>query len=160
LVPYLYGASNKPSTSQQRAQWSEEEFFKVLEERNQSDIVEIVKELYKWSVDTADRIWFGTGKETGSFTFHYLKDGKTISMFTVYTNGKLTLNYGWLVKPLQKEILEGFHKAIHEIPTLRQIPDDYTKWPAVKIEALKIPDYLEKFKSAVLWARTQIKPAK
>ncbi|MCJ7630805.1 hypothetical protein MUP77_00155, partial [Candidatus Bathyarchaeota archaeon] len=82
LVPYLYGALTKPTTSQQRGQWSEEEFFKALEERNKPEIVSIVKDLYRWSVDTADRIWFGTGKETGSFTFHYLKDGKTISIFT------------------------------------------------------------------------------
>jgi hypothetical protein len=159
LVPYLYGASTKPPTSQQRGQWSEDEFFKVLKEKNQPDIVRTVTDLYKWSIDTADRIWFGTGKETGSFTFHYLKDGKTISIFTIYTNGKLTLNYGWLVKPLQKETLEGFHNAIHEIPTFRQVPSDFAnKWPAVKLDAIKNPEYLEKFKGAVLWVRTQIKP--
>jgi hypothetical protein len=159
LVPYLYGASTKPPTSQQRGQWSEDEFFKVLKEKNQPDIVRTVTDLYKWSIDTADRIWFGTGKETGSFTFHYLKDGKTISIFTIYTNGKLTLNYGWLVKPLQKETLEGFHNAIHEIPTFRQVPNDFAnKWPAVKLDAIKNPEYLEKFKDAVLWVRTQIKP--
>lgn len=159
LVPYLYGASTKPPSSQQRGQWSEDEFFKALEERNKPEIVSIVKDLYRWSADTADRIWFGTGKETGSFTFHYLKDGKTISIFTIYTNGKLTLNYGWLAKPLQKETLEGFHKKIHEIPTLRQISNDFVnKWPAVKVDALKEPGYLEKFKGAVLWVRTQIKP--
>lgn len=159
MVPYLYGASTKPPPSQQRGQWSEEEFFKALEEKNPPEIVATVRDLYKWGVETADRIWFGTGKETGSFTFHYLKDGKTISIFSIYTDGKLTLNYGWLVKPLQKETLEGFHKAIHEIPTLRQIPDSFVnRWPAVKVDALKNQEYLEKFKKAVLWVKTQIEP--
>lgn len=159
LVPYLYGASTKPSTGQQRGQWSEEEFFKVLEEKNETGIVGIVKDVYKWSVDNADRIWFGTGKETGSFTFHYLKDGKTISIFTIYTNGKLTLNYGWLAKPLPRETLEGFHRMIHEIPTFRQIPNDFVnKWPAVKVETLKDPENLKKFREAILWLQTQVKP--
>ncbi|MBS7614657.1 hypothetical protein KEJ18_02845 [Candidatus Bathyarchaeota archaeon] len=158
LVPYLYGASTKPATSQ-RGQWSEEEFFKALEENNKQEIVAIVKDLYKWSANTADRIWFGTGKETGSFTFHYLKEGKTISIFSIYTDGRLILNYGWLVKPLQKETLEGFHKTIHEIPTFRHIPNTFAnKWSSVKIDALKDPQYLAKFKDAVLWVKTQIKP--
>ena len=80
-------------------------------------------------------------------------------MFSIYTSGKLTLNYGWLAKPLQKETLEGFHRAIHEIPTLRQIPDDFVnKWPAVKVDSLKNQEYLAKFKKAVLWVKTQIRP--
>lgn len=159
LVPYLYGASTKPATSQQRAQWTEEEFFRALEEKNKPELVAVVKDLYRWSIDTADRIWFGTGKETGSFTFHYMKEGKTISIFSIYTDGRLILNYGWLVKPLQKETLEGFHKAMHEIPTFRHIPNAFAnKWPSVKIDALKDPQYLAKFKDAVLWVKSQIKP--
>jgi len=157
-VPYLFGASAKLSTDQQRVQWSEEKFFKVLGEKNEHEITEIVKDLYKWSGDTADRIWFGTGKETGSFTFHYLKDGKTISIFSIYTNGKLRLNYGWLVETLQKGTLDRFHSQIHEIPPFRQIPSDFdNKFPYVKVDALKNPEYLEKFKNVVLWVKTQIR---
>jgi hypothetical protein len=44
----------------------------------------------------ADRVSFGRGKERESFTFHYLKEGKPISVFTIYTDGRLVLNYGWL----------------------------------------------------------------
>jgi len=159
LVPHLHGVSMKPSTEKQRGQWTEEEFFKDLEEKNEAHVVEIVKDLYKWSRDTADRIWFGTGTETGSFTFHFLKDAKTISVFSIYTNGKLTLNYGWLVKPLPKETLEQFHKMIHEIPSMRQIPNEFlNKWPAVKIDALRDSESLSKFKHSVLWLKSQIKP--
>jgi hypothetical protein len=156
LVPHLYGVSTKPPEG--RGQWSEEEFFKVLEERNEPSIVDLVKDLYDWSLRTADRVWFGTGREVGSFTFHYLKEGKTISIFTVYTNGKLTLNYGWMKAQLPKETLEGFHEKIHEIPTLQQIPADFSKWPSVKVDALIEKENREKFKNAVLWLKTQIRP--
>jgi len=158
LVPHLYGASVKPSAGKQRGQWTEEEFFKALEETNEISDVNIVKDIYKWSVGNADRMWFGTGKETGSFTFHYLKEGKTISVFTIYTNGKLMLNYGWLFKPLRSETLEKFHELLHDIPTLRHIPKDFAnKWPSVKVEALREPENLRKFKQAVLWLQTQVK---
>ncbi|MEM2917553.1 MAG: hypothetical protein QXN63_04280 [Candidatus Bathyarchaeia archaeon] len=157
LVPHLYGVSMKPSISKERGQWSKEEFFDVLEEKNESDIVDLVKDLYEWSSRTADRVWFGTGREVGSFTFHFIKEGKTISVFTVYTNGKLTLNYGWMKAQLPKEILEQFHKMIHEIPSLQQIPADFSKWPSVKINALIEPENREKFKNTVYWLKTQIK---
>lgn len=84
----------------------------------------------------ADRVWFGTGGKMGSFTFHYLKEGKAISVFTIYTNGKLALNYGWMKTQLSKEIIEESHKMMREIPTLQQIPVDFSKWPSVKIDAL------------------------
>jgi hypothetical protein len=158
LIPHLHGASAKPAASEQREKWSEEDFFRVLEEKNNAEKVSIVKNLYKFSVDSADRVWFGTGKEKGSFTFHYLKEGKTVSIFSVFTNGKFSLNYGWLAsaKHFKKETLEGFHKLIHEIPSLKQIPDDFSKWPTVSVDTLKNPEHLEKFKEAVLWVKTQI----
>jgi len=158
LVPRLYGASTKPPTNIQRGQWTEEEFFKVLKEKNDSTIFNIVDNLYKWTENEADRIWWGIGKERGSFTFHYLKEGKTISIFSIYTDGKLMLNYGWSSKILPIEVLEAFHKKVQEIPLMRQIPNDFSKWPTVKVEVLKDSGNLEKFKQAVLWIRSQIRP--
>ena len=157
LVPRLYGVSMKPSASQGRGQWSPDQFFRVLEENNEDDIVSLVKEMYDWSLRMADRVWFGTGRVIGSFTFHYLKNGKTVSVFTIYTNGKLQLNYGWLKNQISKEILEEFHKMIHEIPTLNHIPAEFSKWPSVKVNALMKTENREKFKKAVLWLKTQLK---
>ncbi len=158
LIPRLYGISTKPTVSKERGQWSKEEFFKVLEEKNTPNIVNLVRDLYDWSVRTADRVWFGTGREVGSFTFHYLSEGKTISVFTIYTNGKLTLNYGWMKTQLPMETLEGFHKKIHEIPSLQQIAADFSKWTSVKVDTLIETENRENFKNAVLWLKMQIKP--
>jgi len=58
---------------------------------------------------------------------------------------------------LSKETLEEFHKMIQEIPTLRHIPPEFSKWPSIKVDALVEPQNLEKFKKAILWLRTQIK---
>ena len=103
-------------------------------------------------------MWFGIGKEIGSFTFHYQKEGKTISVFSIYTDGSLRLNYGWSSKILPVEVLETFHKQIQEIPFMKQIPNNFSGWPSVKVEVLKDPENLEKFKQAVLWLQTQLKP--
>jgi len=157
LLPHLYGMSTKPPVGEERKKWSEEEFFRALNENVESNVVSIVRDLYEWSRNTADRIWFGTGKETGSFTFHYLKEGKTISIFTIYTNGKLMLNYGWLSKQIDQEMMEEFHKKIHEIPTFGQIPSDFSKWPTIKVsEVFKKAESIEKFRQVVLWLRNRL----
>lgn len=157
LVPHLYGISAKPPAKEtKRKKWSEEEFFRVLKENVESDIFQIVRDLYDWGEDIADRVWFGTAAEKGSFTFHYLKDGKTISVFTIYTNGKLRLNYGWLSPQVDYEILEEFHKKLQEIPIFRQIPSDFSKWPTIKITDAFKGD-INKFKEAVKWLGDEIK---
>lgn len=154
LVPQLYGLSLKPSVSREgrRKRWTKEEFFEALRRNVEPGTAAIVENLYEWAEDTADRVWLGTGTETGSFNFHYLKEGRTISVFTVYTNGKLSLNYGWLSPHLDNEIVEEFHRRITEIPTFRRIPADFSKWPTIKVaDGFKNSEALEKFKQVVEW---------
>jgi len=156
LVPHVYGISAKPPAGERKEKWTEEKFFDDLGKRNSPNTVKIAQVVYKWSLDTADRIWFGTGAKIGSFTFHYLKEGKTISVFTIYSDGKLMINYGWLSRKLPSETLEKFHGMIHKIPSLRQIPSDFSKWPTVRVEALKNLENLEEFKKAVVWLRKRL----
>lgn len=76
LVPYLNGVSTKPPTTSRRKPWSEREFFDVLTE-NVPDIVDMVRNLYEWAKSIAkkggSKVSFGTGVETGSFTFHFIR---------------------------------------------------------------------------------------
>jgi len=158
LVPQLYGLSAKPTTrGERRKKWTREEFFEVLRENVEPDIVTIVEDLYEWAEDTADRVWFGTGAETGSFTFHYLREGKTISVFTIFTNGKLQLNYGWLSKQISTDVLEQFHHRISEIPTFKRIPADFSKWPNLQIvDAFRGPEEIQEFKQTVEWLGNKV----
>ncbi len=157
LVPHLYGASSKPPISgPQRKKWTEEEFFRVLNENVKPEVVEVVKNIYEWSVDVADRTWFGTGAKIGSFTFHYLSEGKTVSVFTVYTDGSFYLNYGWLSTQIDEETMKEFHELIHEIPSFERIPADFSKWPSITNAILNQPEATEKFKKAVIWLEDKI----
>ncbi len=154
LVPQLHGLSVKPSVpkDEKRRKWTKEEFFETLQGNIEPDVIAIVEDLYEWAEDTADRVWLGTGVETGSFTFHYLKEGRTISVFTVYTNGKMTLNYGWLSSHVENDILQEFHRKITEIPTFRHIPADFSKWPPIRVaDAFKGSEELDRFKQIIEW---------
>lgn len=155
IVPHLYGLSTKPTSSKLgRKKWTEDEFFEVLNESVQHKIYTVIRELYDWSKGVADRIWFGTGIKTGSFTFHYLEDGKTISVFSVYTDGRLMLNYGWLSTYLSKDIMKKLHSKIVKIPSFQKIPADFSKWPSIEVaDAFKNSENIEKFRQAVLWLK-------
>jgi hypothetical protein len=158
LIPHLHGTTTKVGTVVgAKHAWTEPEFFKKLEASVDKKIVLIARELFEWSRDKADRVWFGTGKETGSFTFHYFKDGATVSVFTVYTNGKLMLNYGWLLPQLGPDTMKELHEKIIAIPTFRHIPAEFSKWPYLVLEeAFPSKKEIEDFKKVVEWLRELI----
>jgi len=140
-----------------RKKWTEAEFFRVLADNVEPEVVGIIQELYEWSRVVADRVWFGTGTVTGSFTFHYRREGKTMSVFTISTGGWITLNYGNLSKSVGGETTGQFHQRISEIPTFRRVRADFTKWPYLNLaDAFSGSAAIEKFKQAVLWLRDQI----
>jgi len=156
LVPHVYGVSTKPPAGGKRAQWTEDRFFRVLEEQH-PDSVDVVREFYDWSRGAADRVWFGTGKKEGSFTFHYLLDGVVYSVFTIYTYNRLSLNYGWLSPKVSEGLMDELHSRLLEIPTLARVQRDFTKWPTVRVnEAFSDGENREKFKTIVTWLRSRI----
>lgn len=97
------------------------------------------------------------GTATGSFTFHYLRDGKTLSVFTVNTDGRLILNYAWLTNRVDRETMEQFHRKISRIPPFSDIAADFTKWPTVKVgDAISDPAWRQQFKDAVAWLHDEV----
>jgi hypothetical protein len=156
LVPHLHGNSTKAAITGQKQSWNEERFLKAVAERNPPTNANIAKELYQWTKENADRRWFGQGKETGSFTLHFLKGGRTIAPFTLYTDGRLSINFGYLFGALSQETLEQFYAELIEIPTMSHIPKVFAnKYPSVKIDALKEVQNYKKFIEAILWLKQQ-----
>lgn len=155
LVPHLHGVSAVSSATQsKRRKWTEQEFFADLNAKVQPSELSIVEDLYQWGQDTADRMWFGTGTLTGSVTYHFLPHGKTASVFTVFSDGRFCLNYGFMVEKFDESIIRGFHDRVMAIRTFTAIPADFAKWPTMRIaEAFPTSSELEQFKRAVEWFR-------
>ena len=158
LVPHLHGTTTKEPSVSKRKQWTADDFLQTLSKSVDAPTCSLIKEIHEWSTASADRIWYGTGAETGSFTFHYLKEGKTISIFTIFTNGRITLNYGWLSRQVDEATLQTFHEKITSISSFKQVPADFTKWPSLKVsDSLSGSENLNKFKDAILWLHKEIK---
>jgi hypothetical protein len=148
LVPHLYGPSLPVKTNRER--WTEIRFFQKINNELDVQACEAIEGLYNWSKNTAHQVLFGTGKEVGSFTFYYSKAGKLVTVFSIYTNGNLSLNYGSLGGQIGKTIVEDFHKSIIAIPGFSSLAGDLDKYPSVRIsDVIRQPDSVVRFTEAV-----------
>ena len=157
LVPRLHGESVKPPPSSP-GQWTEEKFFDTLRANVDADTYRIAEKLYQWSLAKADTVKFGSGKVIGSYTFYYLRDGSTVSVFSVFTDGSSELKYGHLTGQIDESRIGEFHSKLRETPGISTIPAEFSgKFPKFKIaEAFKNPQDLQRFEEAVLWLGKQV----
>lgn len=95
LIPHLFGAESKKKivSASERKKWDEESFFNAA--KMTPEAYDAIKKLYDFSQKKSDEITWGTGAATGSFNpkFRSISDR---SIYTVWSDGSLTLNFGWL----------------------------------------------------------------
>jgi hypothetical protein len=99
LVPRLYGGEVRkqappPVRPAGRRKWDETAFFAVITKQLKPNHVEAVRGVYDWAQAKADRIIWGTGTVRGSFNPRFDR-ASTRSIFTVWSDGLLSANYGW-----------------------------------------------------------------
>ncbi len=99
LIPKLYGAEIKKTLSSSspaaRKKWDELTFFDDLSIQFGKSTEAKIRELYDYAQRTANKISWGTGAVSGSFSPKYDKISAR-SLFTVFSNAVLQINFGWL----------------------------------------------------------------
>ena len=98
MIPRLFGSEVKGKTpTGTRRKWDEKSFFDDAEKKKKMKDAELkaIKTLYDFSVQHADEIAWGTGATYGSFNPKFAKMS-TRSLYTVYSNGTLQLNFSFL----------------------------------------------------------------
>jgi hypothetical protein len=161
LVPHLHGSIAAAATpSRATSTWDAERFFADVDRRKlPEEEVDRVRQLLEFCGEAADRTWWGHGKETGSFTFHLVKEGQTVSIFSVFSDGRLQVNFGWLRERAPADVLISYRDRLHAIPTLKNLPlrEDFNSWPTFRLRAtLSTTEELDAFKAAVLWLRDRL----
>jgi hypothetical protein len=157
LVPELFGPPPPPPPTGRRY-WTEAEFLKDVEDKKcEKDVAETIKKLLDFAKRNGKIKW-GTGAARGSFTFNEPKMG--LSIFTVYSNGDMSLNPGWMIawqKVKQREkILESFRAELNQIPGINTFPEGAfyqlsgDAYRAQRVHFLTQGDNLERFENAVL----------
>lgn len=149
MIPHLY--PELKVALQPPPSWSWEKFRQVIEKDLEPAVVDAIEQLYDWAEnEELIKIVFGRGK-IGSMLF-YLRSVSP-SVFSITTNGKLWLNYGWLSRVVDENIMREFHK-LHGI----KVSDDFSRFPSIKVTDAFVskPEMVEKFKKAVIWLANKI----
>lgn len=151
LIPSLFGYVTKP-TGAGRKHWDSESFFTDIRERCEPKIIDTISELYEFTKSNADSISWGTGALVGSFTFRKSRYGILTSIFTVYSDGSIQLDFGEMKgKEVKEEILQSFRAKLNEIAGIN-IPEEAVsvgKFPSMTAEILTEAKNLKDFQDAV-----------
>lgn len=157
LVPHVFSAAPAAERSSGRIRWNYERLIEDAVKKNPPEVVELLKELHTWTKSHSPAMRYGTGSASGSFTFVYEKGGEQGSVFSVYSSGWLTINFGYMEKIFTREQVEAFREKLAGIPPLSGIGGSQSyyfnsqlvNWVGRKTE-------MERFKEAVLGLRNYL----
>lgn len=154
LVPHRYGvdARQAGSEAQGRRRWTEDEFISVVRQQPAPATAEIIEDPVAWSRQSAEQLFLGNGKQRGSLTFRCNKAGAPVSVFSLHTDDKITINCGYMLLPLGSAPVQDFHDTLTQIPipALADLPGDLSKLYRRGIDRVFPPgtDSLTKLKQA------------
>lgn len=128
LIPKLYGAEVKKSagltpSGRKFGKWDEGRFFAEAERVLTPEQAKAVRKLYEFAKKGGDEIAWGSGSVSGSFGLKVHRISKK-SLFTVDTNGYLSLNFGWLKDETAAKYRDLFAKYVSETKKI-PVPKDY-----------------------------------
>ncbi len=136
IIPKIFGAEVKKDIAIDGGtkKWDEESFLKITSETLNKDECEAVKKLYEFSKSVADSMVWGRGFTRASFNPKFSKISPK-SLYTVRSNGKLSLNFGWLDDNETSQRYRDNFKKILEEEKIFEISKDYkTRSPRYEIK--------------------------
>lgn len=131
VVPTLFGYTEEArmvkrptavSVSSKRS-WTEEGFFKQLSEMTDTEVQQAIRAIYTTAQQNGYELRFGSGG-TGSFSL-VPPEVTSKSLISVYANGTLSLNFGWLTG---NDSLEALREEVARVgrDAGLEFPEDYT----------------------------------
>ena len=152
LVPHLYGGVVKtPVVGVSRLKWNKQRFFDFALENLDHQTVQIMEDLYQWSVENGKVTW-GVGKVTGSYTCKFAVEVKDLSMFTVQTTGSIMFNLHHQTPHLEEETIHKYREWLTEIPSFSSITESAEWFPWINIEKTLVDhaEDVQRFKDVTL----------
>jgi hypothetical protein len=143
VVPSLFGYTEQArqvkrtvsvSTAASRRRWDRDSFFSDASSKLLENQVQALRRLFDGAQALGCEATWGTGKVQGSFT---IRDSslKTGSLISVFTDGRIWLNFGSLHGNPEVESLRNRMKDLAVQSLGFQIPDDFAgRYPSFKME--------------------------
>jgi hypothetical protein len=132
-----------------RKQWTEGMFFEDASRRCEPAVVSTMQKLFDWA-KSMGKVRFGTGTVSGSYTLYQERNSKSSSVFSIYSDGTLTIHLGNMAKIFSEEEIDNFRKSLSMIPTLGEIETCTTYFYNKKMgDVFSKPEYLTQFMNCV-----------
>lgn len=137
VVPTLFGYTEEArlvkrtvtvSTAASRKKWNRALYFADAQSRLRSEEVKAIEGLLDKAIALGCQISWGSGSVTGSFSIK-APNVCPRSLFSVFSNGRLQINFGWLPDDTTKSL----RTLIAETAGLRVPPEDGEQYPSYLI---------------------------
>jgi len=161
LVPRVIGQTQQAvsqKTGNGRAResrtWDAASFMDELAARIGSNMVPVARQLLEWSQRRATRVRFGTGITDGTFYPRVSHNGQLYTLFTVGTDGRISIYFGSLKSTPQFADTEPRLELLRRLNELEGIALDAERidlYPAFPISALTSDDAATAFLNVFDW---------
>ena len=162
LVPRVLGQTtiDKPGRPSPGPQWDEPTFFAELASRHGEDEVQVARCLLDWGRRTGCRIWWGRGRQSGSF-FPFLDHaGETYWTITVWTYGSIEIQFlrmrakpPFQAESRRLELLERFNT----IEGVSIPPSKIDKLPPIRLQVFTRPGTMDRLLEVLDWLVAEIR---
>ena len=168
MVPRVFGSTatanaRKGVGPRETRQWDEASFFQELAAKGSSAAVDAARAILNWSSTKASSIWWGQGKELGSFVPVFEYGDKEAYFFAVWTNGNVEIYFQHLQRrpPFDREEnrLE-LMRRLNLINGFNLTQELLARRPSRSLSLLKDPNALKKFQEAIEWSWSQVRAAR
>jgi hypothetical protein len=161
MVPRVYGLSKvqPPPT-----QWNEDSFFGTLGAKAKgSGATSVAREVLKWCRAEGLQVYWGNGKQDGSFTPGLKHGSKAYYPFAVWTSGRIEFLFYWMQNwppfddiEKRREMAKKLNAITNEIP----FDDDaLNRRPSVSLAVFKEPERLKALLDVLEWFVDQARTA-
>lgn len=165
LVPRVIGQTATADTTKgvnkgKNSNWTEESFFTELISQRGNSEAEIVRLIFDWIKPQMTRIWYGTGKKTGSLVPIFSHLGIDHYPFAIWTTGSIEIYFQWYKN---RQPFDSEQKRIELLNKLNQIKgvniptEKISSRPNIPLSLLIDKNELQKFIDIFKWFIDEVK---
>jgi trans-aconitate methyltransferase len=153
-------AQQRKSSSRQKNKWDEASFFAELALNATPSEVAVARRIFEWAKTNVDDIWWGEGRQIGSFVPILMHKEQKHQLFVIWSNGYLeTYFQHYQSKPAfaPAEKRRQLWQRLNEIPGVDLPEDAIARRPTIPLAVFTEEERLDQLLQVFEWVIEEIK---
>ncbi len=129
--------------------WDQDSFFATLSRQSEPGIVQRAREILAWAESRATYIWWGEGRQSGSFVPVFERSGEKHYLFALWTYGNIEFYFQWMQHhpPFDKRgKRQDLLQRLNSIPGVHLPSTCLEKRPSIPLSTLLTPEAFGKLR--------------